>query len=208
MTIRLLRRRGARRAADRLRHCRGPRDARHRCVAAAPGHRRFRQDWTLPFHTTDFSRIKDSDYKPAFEQGMAIQRAEIEAIKANPEPPTFDNTIVALERSGGCSAASTPRSARSPAPTPTTRSTRSTPRCRPSCPRIRRDQSRPGAVRAGQGGLRQPRGDEPDARGRLAARETYDDMVHAGAMLSDTQKDEVKAINGRLSELTTKFSQS
>src|SRR5688572_16687259 len=60
----------------------------------------FAEDWTLPFHTTDFARIKDSDYKPAFEQAMAIQRAEIEAIKANPAQPDFDNTIVALERSG------------------------------------------------------------------------------------------------------------
>ena len=40
----------------------------------------FAEDWTLPFHTTDFSQIKDGDYKPAFEQAMAIQRAEIEAI--------------------------------------------------------------------------------------------------------------------------------
>ena len=37
---------------------------------------------------------------------------------------------------------------------------------------------------------------------------TYEDMVHAGAMLTDAQKDEVKAINTRLSELTTQFSQS
>src|SRR5688572_32134989 len=60
----------------------------------------FAEEWTLPFNTVDFSKISDSDYKPAFEQAMAIHSAEIEAIKANPEPPTFDNTIVALERSG------------------------------------------------------------------------------------------------------------
>ena len=60
----------------------------------------FAEDWTLPFHTTDFSRIGDGDYKPAFEQAMAIQRAEIGAITANPDAPTFDNTIVALERTG------------------------------------------------------------------------------------------------------------
>jgi peptidyl-dipeptidase Dcp len=60
----------------------------------------FAQESTLPFETTDFSRIQDSDYKPGFEQAMAIQRAEIAAITANPEPPTFENTIVALEKSG------------------------------------------------------------------------------------------------------------
>ena len=72
----------------------------HAAVAIPEATGVFAEDWTLPFHTTDFSRISDADYKPAFEQAMAIQRAEIEAIKANPAAPTFDNTIVALERSG------------------------------------------------------------------------------------------------------------
>ena len=55
---------------------------------------------TLPLQTVPFDRIQDSDYAPAFEQAMAIQRAEIAAITANPQAPTFDNTIAALERSG------------------------------------------------------------------------------------------------------------
>src|SRR5688572_1712389 len=54
----------------------------------------------LPFHTVDFGRILDTDYAPAFEQAMAIQRAEIAAITANRDAPTFENTIVALERTG------------------------------------------------------------------------------------------------------------
>src|SRR5688500_11477201 len=49
----------------------------------------------LPFHTVDFGAIQDSDYAPAFEQAMAIQRAEIAAITSNREPATFENTIVA-----------------------------------------------------------------------------------------------------------------
>jgi peptidyl-dipeptidase Dcp len=47
-----------------------------------------------------FDRIKDSDYVPAFEEGMKQQRAEIDAIADNSEPPTFENTILAIERSG------------------------------------------------------------------------------------------------------------
>ncbi|AXR05152.1 M3 family metallopeptidase [Salinimonas sediminis] len=47
-----------------------------------------------------FDQMKLEDLKPALEQGMALQLAEIEAIANNPEPPTFDNTIVAMERAG------------------------------------------------------------------------------------------------------------
>ncbi len=55
---------------------------------------------TLPFRAPDFSKIKDADYQPAIEAGMAEQIKEVEAIANNPEPPTFENTIVALEKSG------------------------------------------------------------------------------------------------------------
>jgi peptidyl-dipeptidase Dcp len=47
-----------------------------------------------------FDRIQDADYLPALEEGMKLQAAEIAAIADNPEPPTFENTILALERSG------------------------------------------------------------------------------------------------------------
>jgi peptidyl-dipeptidase Dcp len=48
----------------------------------------------------DFGAIRDQDFAPAFEAGMAEQRREIAAIAGNPEAPTFENTLVALERSG------------------------------------------------------------------------------------------------------------
>jgi peptidyl-dipeptidase Dcp len=54
----------------------------------------------LPLQAPDFGRIKDSDYQPAIERGMAIQRQEIDAIAANLEAPTFANTIAAMEKSG------------------------------------------------------------------------------------------------------------
>jgi peptidyl-dipeptidase Dcp len=54
----------------------------------------------LPFHAPAFDRIKDSDYQPAIEAGMKEQIAEIDAIAANPEAPTFANTIEPMERSG------------------------------------------------------------------------------------------------------------
>jgi peptidyl-dipeptidase Dcp len=55
---------------------------------------------TLPFEAPSFDKIKDSDYQPAIEAGMAQQREEVRAIAENLEPPTFENTLVALEKSG------------------------------------------------------------------------------------------------------------
>ena len=55
---------------------------------------------TLPFHAPPFDKIKDGDYQPAIEAGMAQQRKEIQAIADNPAPPTFENTIVAMEKTG------------------------------------------------------------------------------------------------------------
>ena len=54
----------------------------------------------LPFQAPQFDKIKDSDYKPAFVEGMKQQLEEIEKIADNPEPPTFENTLVELEKSG------------------------------------------------------------------------------------------------------------
>ena len=55
---------------------------------------------TLPFHAPPFDKIKDDDYQPAIEAGMAEQLKEIEAIANNHAGPTYDNTIVAMEKSG------------------------------------------------------------------------------------------------------------
>lgn len=55
---------------------------------------------TLPFQAPPFDKIKDVDYQPAIEEGMKRQLAEIEKIANNPAAPTFDNTFVAMEKSG------------------------------------------------------------------------------------------------------------
>lgn len=53
-----------------------------------------------PFQTIPFNQIENKDYLPAFEEAMKIHKAEIELIINNRQKPTFENTIVALERSG------------------------------------------------------------------------------------------------------------
>ena len=60
----------------------------------------FAQPSPLPFQAPQFDKIKDPDYKPAIEEGMRQELAEVEAIANNPEAPTFANTIEAMEREG------------------------------------------------------------------------------------------------------------
>lgn len=55
---------------------------------------------SLPYQLPPFDRIRDEHYLPAFERGIAEQRAEISAITGNAATPTVDNTLVALESSG------------------------------------------------------------------------------------------------------------
>ena len=55
---------------------------------------------SLPFQAPPFDRIKDSDYQPAIDAGLAQLLNEANAIAGNPAQPTFDNTLVALEKSG------------------------------------------------------------------------------------------------------------
>ncbi len=56
--------------------------------------------FATPHGTAPFSKIATPDFKPAFEHNIAAARREIDAITTNPEPPTFENTIEALEYSG------------------------------------------------------------------------------------------------------------
>ncbi|MGV0923776.1 M3 family metallopeptidase [Empedobacter tilapiae] len=58
------------------------------------------EKFETPFESAPFSKIKNEDYKPAFIQAIEEAKAEIEAITANPEAPTFANTIEAMELSG------------------------------------------------------------------------------------------------------------
>ena len=57
-------------------------------------------EWNGPMGLPVFSEVRDSDYAPAFEEAMVAHNGEIAAIASNPDAPTFDNTIVALERAG------------------------------------------------------------------------------------------------------------
>ncbi|KAA5536794.1 peptidyl-dipeptidase Dcp [Taibaiella lutea] len=55
---------------------------------------------TLPYQAPEFNKIKDGDYQPAIEEGMKQQMAEMDSIANNTAEPTFENTMVAMEKSG------------------------------------------------------------------------------------------------------------
>jgi peptidyl-dipeptidase Dcp len=60
----------------------------------------FFSEYKTPYQTPPFDEIKEEHYLPAFEEGIKIKRAELDAIINNPEKPTFENTVAAIEKSG------------------------------------------------------------------------------------------------------------
>jgi len=60
----------------------------------------FFKEWSTPFQTPPFEEIKLEHYLPAFEEGIKLQKAEVDKIINNTEKPTFENTIEAMEKSG------------------------------------------------------------------------------------------------------------
>ena len=168
----------------------------------------FAQASTLPFHAPDFSKIKDSDFQPAIEQGIAVQMAEVNAIADNPASATFDNTIVALEKSGQMlSRAYAVFSALTSANTNDTLDAIDTATA-PKLAALRdatllnpRLFARVKTLYDARAGL----GLEADQLQVLTL--TYDAMVHNGANLGDADKAKLTAINSQLSSLSTDFSQ-
>lgn len=69
-------------------------------VTLAQNDNPFALEWDTPYQTPPFTKIRLKHYFPAFEYGIARAKEDIEQIKNNPEPPTFLNTIVALDRAG------------------------------------------------------------------------------------------------------------
>ena len=121
----------------------------------------------LPFEFPDFDAIREEHFAPAFTAGMAEQRAEVDAITADPGAATFDNTIVALERSGAVLRAGLRGvlHARRLVQHPGDPGDRG--RDRAAARRaLRRDHARPGAVRPHRGPVRGARRPRPGRRSR------------------------------------------
>jgi peptidyl-dipeptidase Dcp len=76
-----------------------PGGAKTATVASTPSNPFFERS-ALPYQAPPFDKIKDGDYQPAIEEGMKRQLAEVDRIANLADPPTFDNTIVAMEKTG------------------------------------------------------------------------------------------------------------
>ena len=161
---------------------------------------------TLPFQAPPFDKIKDDDYQPAIEAGMAQQQAEIRTIADNPAAPTFDNTIVALEKSGrlldratavffGVTGANI---------NPTLQNVKTI-----EAPKLAAHQdflflntklfARIAALYKERGTL------GLDAESVRLLERYYDDFVHAGANLSEADKTEMRKLNEQISSLEDAF---
>lgn len=162
---------------------------------------------TLPFETPPFDKIKDDDFQPAIEAGIAQHETEIERIADNSDAPTFANTIVALEKSGqlldrvmiAFSAIT---------------SANTNPRLQDlqtiEAPKLAAHEDfiflnpnlfhRISAIHQQRASL------QLDAESLRLVDRYYDRFVHAGAKLSDADKTELKKLNEEASTLCTAFS--
>ena len=168
----------------------------------------FASDSSLPFLAPDFNAISETDYVPAFEQGMAIHSAEVQAIIDNPAPPTFDNTIVALEKAGRMLGRVSRVFYALTGANTTERldaiDTEISPKLSAHSDSIVLNPELFARVKAVYDNRAAMSMTREDAK---LLETTYENMVHAGALLTDAQREQVKAINSELSTLTTKFSQ-
>ena len=163
----------------------------------------------LDLNYPQFDRIKDSDFAPAFDAGMAQQLKEMEAIANNPEAPTFQNTIVAMEKSGQLLSRATSvffnlvgtdkNDAREKLETDYA------PKFSAHSDAIALNPKLFARIKALYD-ARDTLGLDPVDRRLLEKR--YQDFVRAGAALTDAQKARVRAINTELSKLGTQFDQN
>ena len=169
----------------------------------------FAKPSTLPFQYPAFDKIKNEHFAPAFEAGMTEHRAEIDAIADAKDAPTFDNTIVAMEKSGqllnrattvffNLSGANTNddiekiQSEMAPKLSAHQDAIALNPKlfARVQALYDKRDTL----------GL--------DAEGKRLVERYYTDFVRAGAKLSEADKAKLKGMNAELATLQTQFSQN
>ncbi len=163
----------------------------------------------LPLHYPQFDRIQDSHFAPAFDAGMAEQLREIEAIAESSAEPTFDNTLVAMELSGQLlDRARAVFSALTSADTNDTRNAlrkEYSPRFAAHHDAITLD----GRLFARVDTLYRNRAALAlDAESVRLIERSHQELVRAGARLSDTDKAKLRGMNAELASLTTQFSQN
>src|SRR5436190_4744082 len=173
----------------------------------------------LPYHYPPFDKIKDEHFIPAIEAGMREQLKEIEPIASNSEKPTFDNTIVGLERTGRLldRAQRTFSNLNACDTNPTRQKIDKemapklaahhdeiflNPKLFVRVQALYEQRDKFAAANPSGGGL----GLDPESAYLLER--YYKDFVRAGAKLSDSEKQKLKEINAELAKLQTDFEQN
>jgi peptidyl-dipeptidase Dcp len=164
---------------------------------------------TLPYHAPPFDKIKDEHFVPAIETGMREELKEVDAIAASPEKPTFDNTIVALERTGRLldRAERTFSNLKSADTNPTRQKidTEMAPKLSAHRDAIFLNTKLFARIQELYDN-RDKLGLDPESAYLLER--YYKDFVRAGAKLSEPDKEKLKKINTELATLQTKFEQN
>jgi peptidyl-dipeptidase Dcp len=163
----------------------------------------------LPLRYPQFDKLRDEHFAPALDRGMAEQLAEVQAIADNPAPPTFDNTLVAWEKSGRLLSRTTALLSNLTGADAT-----------PARQQLQADYA-PRLAAQRDAVLLNPRlfarvealytqrdKAAPDAEARRLIERYHRDMVRAGAQLNDEQKTRMKAINAELATLSARFNRA
>ncbi|KRC91921.1 hypothetical protein ASE25_00595 [Terrabacter sp. Root85] len=161
----------------------------------------------LPHGLPPFALIRDEHYREAFDRGMAEHLAEVEAIAADPAPATFENTLVALERSGQTLS----RTSLAFFGTSSSLATDAVqaieeeyaPRLTAHADAVRLDPRLYARIRAVHDDEVAMAALDPESR-RLVERHLTE-MTVAGAGLDESAKDRLRELNGRLASLGTQF---
>jgi len=169
----------------------------------------FARASTLPYEAPPFDRIKDADFRPTFDAGMAEERKEVEAIARNAAAPTFENTIVALEKSGQLldrvNTVFSNLNGFNTNPEMQKIASEMAPKLAAHHDAILLDPALFARVNA----VYQKRADlNLDAESGQLLERTYIRFVRAGAKLADADKARLRQLNEQIASLTTRFSQN
>src|SRR5204863_5994417 len=174
-----------------------------------PADNPFLVESVLPYHLPPFDRIKDEHFVPATEAGMQEHLKEVDAIAANAEKPTFDNTVVAMERTGRlldrAQRTFSNLNACDTNPTRQKIEKETAPKLSAHRDAIFLNPKLFARVQALYD-KRDSLGLDPESAYLLER--YYKDFVRAGAKLSDADKEKLKKINTELATLQTDFEQN
>jgi peptidyl-dipeptidase Dcp len=177
--------------------------------AANPSDNPLLKESTLPYHYPPFDKIKDEHFAPAIEAGMREQLKEVDAVANNSGKATFDNTVVALERTGRLldRAEQTFSNLNSCNTNPAMQKieTEMAPKLSAHRDAIHLNSKLFARIQELYDN-RDKLGLDPESAYLLER--YYKDFVRAGAKLSDPNKEKLKKINGELATLQTQFEQN